>query len=104
MRVVKCPNCGAYSNKKNENGVVVCEYCNSPLRGDESVVNEPKNISYAYDYDEDDIKEFEEEMNGPRPIISIFWLIVLFWINIFVGLVYIGIMKHKQHEWDKNNY
>lgn len=103
MRVVKCPNCGAQVSNSPSNGRQVCEYCNSSLVNEEPIVKVVETSNQG-EYYKDDVEPRKYRSYEPRPRISMFLAVVLCWINIFVGLVYIGIMKHKQHEWDKNNY
>lgn len=94
MKSVKCPNCGA--NLKSEdllNDSYVCAYCKTSIVAED--VATPTIINNYYH-----TSPVVEKNIPPRPRVSFFWAIILLWMYILPGLIYIAIVHNKQKDWD----
>lgn len=111
MKPAKCPNCGASISVDESKDAGICEFCNTPFVTDKAIsfVNNTSNnaqtiINNYYNIPNPTSninKSATHNVETPRPKINILLAILLCYLYIFPGIIYISSVKKKQREWDE---
>lgn len=114
MKNAKCTNCGANIAVDENSDAGVCKYCNSAYITEKAIKNYNSSVSNTATNNAQTIvnnyhngaQTQGQQINNinviePRPKINVGLAILLCWLYIFPGVIYIGYVKNKQREWDE---
>ena len=127
MKVAKCPNCGANITIDETKDAGLCEFCNTPFVTDkvitqigtsnnaQTIINNyyttpsapsvsPTPSRSAPSYSAPSTSQYGAYVGTPpRPKVNILIAIILFYLYIIPGFIYLRWVKKKQKEWDERN-
>lgn len=113
MKPAKCPNCGANISVDELKDAGICEFCNTPFVTDKalSFVNNTSNNAQTIINNYYNIpnptnsinKPTIQHIEAPRPKVKIWLAILLCYLYIFPGVIYIYSVKKQQKEWDERH-
>lgn len=115
MKNAKCTNCGANIEVDETKEAGVCKYCNSAYVTEKAIQNYNTNVTnnatnnaqtivnnyYTAAPVQENVRIKKIIPTEPRPKINVGLAILLCWLYIIPGIIYIGSVRNKQREWDE---
>lgn len=107
MKAGKCPSCGANIAVDESKEAGVCEFCGTPFVTEKAISTVTNNttttaqtINYYYSSAPANTNTNNSVKCPPRPEVNVFLAIILCWLWLIPGIIYIASVKSAQKEWD----